>query len=210
MNILFLDSSNKEIFAAVLRDDKVYEKKQVTKNDIPEKMHIVLKELIDESNINKKDFHKFIVTVGPGSFTGIRMAVTVIKTYAWAVERKVVPISTLLFMATTNVKTKYIMPVILDRNGEAYVAIYDNELNCVISDQRTNLNDFFAKYSKEFDLTVVSNDELEGINSKKVLVDVKKIFSHYIDIEGENAHSIKPKYLKNTNAEESLKDDKRS
>lgn len=202
MKILFLDTSNKKINAAIFNDGEIFTKEVDVNNDIAEKLHITLSEVINESKVSKKDFDKFIVAVGPGSFTGIRMAVTVIKTYAYSLGKKVIPISTLELMASTNVKTNYILPAIEDRGPFYYLGLYDKDLNLIDTEQRVNFNNYVSNIGNMNDVTIITSNESE--------INFKRIFSKYKDIEGISAHSIKPNYLKNTNAEDAIKNDKRS
>lgn len=61
-----------------------------------------------------KDLDKIFVTVGPGSFTGTRVGLTIAKTVAWTLKLPVVPISTLELYASTKRNEEYLISFIND------------------------------------------------------------------------------------------------
>lgn len=70
------------------------------------------------------DIDIFATTVGPGTFTGTRVAVSTIKGFAWALGRKVYGASALK-AAAYNIETSGAVCTVLDaRRGEVYAAIY--------------------------------------------------------------------------------------
>ena len=209
MKILFLDTSNNEILVAIYNDGNITKKSVDVKNDIAEKLHVILKETIEEADVDKKSFDKFIVTVGPGSFTGIRLAVATIKTFAWAINKKVIPISSMELIATTNVKTEFVAPLIIERNGFVYGGIYDKKLEVVINPSRLKLVEFLNNVDYKGSATIVSSDDLE-IDMAKTDIVLEKIFNKYKNHEGFDPHGIKPVYLKESSAEEAMNNDKRS
>ena len=75
----------------------------------------------------------FAGATGPGSFTGVRVGLTVIKGLGEATGHRVVGVSNLQAMAAFG--TGAVRAVILDaRRGEVYGAVYDAELRCVQSE----------------------------------------------------------------------------
>ncbi len=55
----------------------------------------VVKQLLEQTGWRPADVEVVAVTVGPGSFTGLRIGVTAAKTFAYAVQAKVVAVGTL-------------------------------------------------------------------------------------------------------------------
>ena len=140
---------------------------------------------------------KIFVINGPGSFTGVRVGVTVAKTLAWSLKIDVIPISSLAFLATTPVNTKYVQPVIDARRGYVYTGTYESNLNIINNDTYMLLSDIDMD-----DITIVSHDSIEG--AIKPRLDILKIINKYKNNEPINAHLLKPNYLKKTEAEEKL------
>ena len=201
MMYLLIDTSLKYPTVSIIEDDKVL---YLFHEEINSDMSSKIMPIIDEGfkSINKKieDIDKIFVVNGPGSFTGIRIGVTIAKTIAWALKKEIVTISSLEFMATTDAGTKYIVPIIDARRGNVFSGIYDKDLNIIKEDKLINLENL----KKSID----SNYSIVSYESNNVKVDVLKIINKHKNDRSLNPHSVNPNYLKLTEAEESrLKND---
>ncbi|MHC4252576.1 MAG: tRNA (adenosine(37)-N6)-threonylcarbamoyltransferase complex dimerization subunit type 1 TsaB [Planctomycetota bacterium] len=89
--------------------------------------------LVAEAGIAKADIGAVAVSVGPGSYTGLRIGVTAAKTLAWALGRDLVGVPTLEALAreaaTQGVPegTRRLVPVVDARQREVYAAVFDLE-----------------------------------------------------------------------------------
>ena len=170
MMYLLIDTSLKYPTVSIIEDDKVL---YLFHEEIDSDMSSKIMPIIDEGfkSINKKieDIDKIFVVNGPGSFTGIRIGVTIAKTIAWALKKEIVTISSLEFMATTDAGTKYIVPIIDARRGNVFSGIYDKDLNIIKEDKLINLENL--KKSIDSNYTIVSYE------SNNVKVDVLKIIN---------------------------------
>lgn len=204
MRVLYIDTSSDYLYSGIVVDDKLVSsiKKKYEKDLSKEALPKII-ELFDEANITPKDLDKIIVVNGPGSFTGIRIGITIAKTIAWALNINITPISGLTAMAISSNTNTYKMPLIDARRGYVYGAIYDKDNNKVIEDSHIYLQDLLDK-SKDLDeVTVITNNDLD-INIKKESYDpdILKIVKHFEDSNGINPHLVNPIYLKKTEAEE--------
>ena len=100
MITLFIDTSSSDVSIAILRDSSViYQKCE----NIPNKHSVYTVSFIDEAlkscNINPIDVNKIMVVNGPGSFTGLRIGVTIAKVYAYLCKAEVVPVSSLKILS---------------------------------------------------------------------------------------------------------------
>ena len=86
------------------------------------------------------------------------------------------------------------------RRGFVYSGVYDSELNVIEKDCYTAIDTFDEYLSLG---TIVSNDDIN--ESIKPNYDIIKIINKHINDISENPHSVKPEYLKLTEAEEKLK-----
>ena len=204
---LVIDTSSSYVTVSVINNNTiVHEFKKKIDNDIASKIMSIINMELVESNIDIKAVEKIFVVNGPGSFTGVRIGVTIAKTIAWALSIPVVPISSLELMATTNSNKKYVVPLIDARRGNVYAGVYDNDLNVVLEDKLVSVSEILR--FETIDYEFVSYDEIKGIETIQPNTDILKIVNKHINDEGINAHSLKPKYLKLTEAEENrLKND---
>jgi tRNA threonylcarbamoyladenosine biosynthesis protein TsaB len=80
------------------------------------------------------DLDAIAVTIGPGSYTGLRVGLAAAKGFAYALKKPLITLGTLEVMADTAVSqiqdnTNYFLcPMIDARRMEVFTAVYDNEL----------------------------------------------------------------------------------
>lgn len=204
MKTLYIDTSSDYLYSGIVINDKLVSsiKKKYEKDLSKEALPQVI-ELFNKANIIPKDLDKIIVVNGPGSFTGIRIGITIAKTIAWALNINITPISGLTAMAISCNTNTYKMPLIDARRGYVYGAIYDKDNNEVIEDSHINLQKLLNK-SKDLDnVTVITNNDID-INLKKENYnpDILKIVNYFEKSDGVNPHLVNPIYLKKTEAEE--------
>ena len=204
MRVLYIDTSSDYLYSGIIIDDKLVSsiKKKYEKDLSKEALPKII-ELFDEANITPKDLDKIIVVNGPGSFTGIRIGITIAKTIAWALNINITPISGLTAMTISCNTNTYKMPLIDARRGYVYGAIYDKDNNKVIEDSHIALKELLDK-SKALDVvTVITNNDLDiSIKKEKYDPDILKIVKTFENSDGINPHLVNPIYLKKTEAEE--------
>ena len=162
--------------------------------------------IFNDNNIKPEDIDKIIVVNGPGSFTGIRIGITIAKVYSWSLNIPITTITSLEAMSLSSEIAKYHVPAIDARRGYVFAAIYDENNNQVLKPQHIKIEDLKQEMSKLDDYVVITNDEyldedfdnIEGYNPNLL-----KIVNCYKDKEPINPHAINPDYLKLTEAEES-------
>lgn len=203
MRVLYIDTSSDYLYSGIVVDDKlVSEVKEKYEKDLSKEALPRIIELFDKANITPKDIDKIIVVNGPGSFTGIRIGITIAKTIAWALNINITPISGLTAMAISCNTNTYKMPLIDARRGYVYGAIYDKYNNKVIEDSHIYLQDLLDK-SKDLDIEVITNNDLNlSIKKESYDPDILKIVKYYEKSDGINPHLVNPIYLKKTEAEE--------
>ena len=204
---LLIDTTTSNITVSIISNEKVlYKYQEIILSDMSSKILPIIDSGLKENCLNLNDIDKIFVVNGPGSFTGIRVGVTVAKTIAWALKKDIIPLSSLELMATTSIDKKYIVPMIDARRGNVFAGIYDKELNCIKTDKLVNLNEFTNGLIDDYEF--VSYDNIKLNNVIKPNIDVLKIINKHINNEGINPHNLNPNYLKLTEAEENkLKND---
>ena len=88
-----------------------------------------------------KDIDKFIIAQGPGSFTGLRIGMTVAKTLAQIEKKDLVTISTLKAMAAGSTSKRAKLPLIDARSTRVYGALYDENLEEIITENLYEIDD---------------------------------------------------------------------
>ena len=204
MKYLYIDTSSSFLYAAILENDNIISKvcedygQSLSEIALPK-----IAAMFEENNINPKEIDKIIVVNGPGSFTGIRIGITIAKVYAWSLKIKITTISSLEAMAISNNSDKVKVPIINARRGYVYGAIYANDKE-ILKPQHIKLEELQNKLRDINDYIYISNDEFEDIdNIEKYEPDYIKIVNKYKDKEEINPHLVNPEYLKLTAAEES-------
>lgn len=202
MRMLLIDTTTSNITVSIIENQSIlYQYNENIASDMSSKILPIIDNGLKTLNLKLDDIDKIFVVNGPGSFTGIRVGVTVAKTIAWSLKKDIVPLSSLELMATTSTNKKYLVPMIDARRGNVFAGIYDKELNCIKSDRLVNLNEFINNLTDDYEF--VSYDNIDISNLIKPNIDVLKIINKHINDEGINPHNLNPNYLKLTEAEES-------
>lgn len=201
---LIIDTCNFNLTIGLVENNRIlgiYNEKLDT--DLSSRVFPVMQELFIKTNVNPKDIDTIFVANGPGSFTGIRIGVTIAKTYAWALNKKIIPFSSLELMATTDFTEDYIVPIIDARRECVYAGIYNGNLDNIMEDSYIsieNLNKELKNKSYKF----VSYDEFKDINTIKPEINILKIVEKHEKDNIINSHNVNPNYLKQTEAEMKL------
>ena len=192
MKYLFIDTCSNNLIISTIINNKIdYFFIDKNNNDTSSKVMKVIKEAVPDI----KTIDKIFVVNGPGSFTGIRVGVTIAKMIGYCLNIPLIKLSELELLATTKTNTKYNASLIDARRGYVYAGIYDQDLNCYLEDQHILLSDI--NYPQ--DCTMIEDYDK---------IDLLKIIKKHVFDEPINPHNLKPNYLKRTEAEEKL-DDKR-
>lgn len=197
MITLFIDTSAADVSIAILEGSKVLA--QVTKRILNE--HSVytvsfIEEMIKEAGKTVLDVEKIMVVTGPGSFTGVRIGVTIAKVYAYLRKIEVIPVSSLK-MRALGMQHEYCLSLIDAHHDNYYLGLYDQNNQEVIAEQ-FNTKEFVLGIINKYQPVVVGNEEFE-IDSNKVKrekLDIAKVVEYYQTAEGINPHLLQPNYLK--------------
>lgn len=183
---------------AILENDNVlYFYQEELKKDMVSKVIPTIESAFQRVPFSLQEIDRIYVVNGPGSFTGVRIGVSIAKIMAWALKKEIVALSSLEFLATTSVSTKYSIPAIDARRGYVYAGVYDSKLNVIMQD-RYMLFSELEEYLKEG--TIISHDTLN--NKINPDVNVSSIVRKHQFDSTLNPHEVKPNYLKLTEAEE--------
>lgn len=202
MTIFYIDTTSKYLYAGLVQDNKLI---SFRKKDLGKELSIYtvkeVSEMFKEVGIEPNEIDKIIVVNGPGSFTGIRIGVTLAKIYAWCLKKEITTITSLEAMAKSISSDKLIVPIINARREACYAAIYDHDKKVLDGEYLTieKLKMFLMGLGKEY--VFISNDSFP-FETEKYDPDILNIVLSFKDKESINPHLVNPVYLKLTEAEE--------
>lgn len=127
MKVLAFDSSNQALTVAIIENETILTEQII---NVRRNHSIQLMPAIDEafkqSKLSLADIDRIAVASGPGSYTGLRIAVTIAKTLAWASDIEIVGISSLKVLAVNSqgAEEKLIVPLFDARRDNLYTGLY--------------------------------------------------------------------------------------
>ena len=124
--LLAVESATTDASVALLRGDAVLaERHAPAERPASEGLLPTLLALLDEAGVALGALDAFAVSIGPGSFTGLRVGVATIKGLAFASAQPVVPVPTLAALALRAARPEACVAALLDaRREEVYAALY--------------------------------------------------------------------------------------
>lgn len=205
MKYLYLDTSTSYLYVGVVSDNKLlYEIKDKLDNNLSTFSLYYIEKMFKELNMTPRDIDKIIVVNGPGSFTGIRIGITIAKTWAWALKIPITTISSLLAMAISCNYGVYKIPIIDARREHYYAAIYDKDYQSILDDCYISRETLLEKvHHLDASFSFIASSFLEE-NCEEYTPDILRIVDVVKDFHTINPHAVNPNYLKLTEAEEKL------
>jgi len=190
---VLLDSSSKYLSVGLAKDGKVidkifYEAWQRQSEMMTSELQTILK----RNHVENKDINAVVIGIGPGSYTGVRIAVTIGKTLAYALHTKVYTVSSLSLLRDD---TKPTICVFNARSGRSYVGVYQND-KCLLNDC-VMTNEDLEKYISEHP-DIVVNGELSHLDRESGKYDTIENLAKGLKEENlrENPFVVNPVYLK--------------
>ena len=192
MYIVLLDSSNTNLSVGLARDNLLLENisyeawQQQSEYMIPE-----LNKLLEKYSVKKEEISAVMVAKGPGSYTGVRIAITIAKTMAVALGCKLYAVSSL--RVQKDGKNPSIC-LINARSGRSYIGVYEG--NETLLEDQIMKNDEVLKYIADHPSYSVCGDvkylglEVKETNNVLEMLNLKEA------LEDVNPLSLKPVYMK--------------
>ena len=217
MKILAIDTSSSICSVAILEDDKLIDINEIDDGKThSENLMPLLDEVLKRNLIDIKDINMIACTVGPGSFTGIRIGVATIKPIAEVLDIKVASVMSLEALARNVENEETIVSLIDARNNQVYCGIFDKEYNSKEDYIADDINEVIKILEKYDNITFVGNgailhqellnNSLKNIkfidNNKQTAENVGKIgYKKYLENNLCSADTIMPVYLRKSQAE---------
>ena len=128
--ILGIETSTKNCSVALFKDGIVLAEKEHISDGYThaEQLTLFIQDVFDSANITLNKVEAIALSMGPGSYTGLRIGTSTAKGLCYALDIPFISISTLKAMAFTMAKSKnsgIYCPMIDARRMEVFSALYD-------------------------------------------------------------------------------------
>ena len=226
MKILALDTSTLMATCAIIDGDKILGEYSLNQDmSHSEKLVPMIKTILDGLSLGIKDIDLYGVSIGPGSFTGLRIGVATIKGFAHLFDKPLIGISTLEGLAFNLPYNNIIVPMIDARRDRVYTGIYtweDRKIKTIMEPdvvEITDLMNILDKYEKiivngEGSLVykeIIKNSLGEKVQFSTISQNSCRASSigeltllKYIDGHRNDYYTLIPDYLRKTQAEREL------
>ena len=127
MKLLALDTSTEACSVALQHDAQVFSEFALTPREHTKLILPMLESVLHKANTNLADIDALVVGRGPGAFTGIRIGIGVAQGIAMAMDKPILPISTLAALAQQAYQeygATHVLAALDARMGEVYWGQY--------------------------------------------------------------------------------------
>ena len=235
MKILAIDTSSKICSVSILEDTDVILEKHI-ENELThsQKLMPVIDQILKTAKLNLSDFDLLACSIGPGSFTGVRIGVSTVKAFSDVTSLPIVGVSSLESLAYNSLESNYkndlVLSILDAKNDNVYYGLFKKEDNDFIKLEELgakNINemiDTLKKYHSSPILLVGDGAEKHQYNiikhfkkatsiedkfDKQTSTSVGKSgFYHYNQGNYGDYNSITPLYLRKSQAERALEGEK--
>ena len=166
MKILAIDTSNHPMSVALVEDEQLLATTtlNMVRNHSIYLMPAISK-LFELVQWQPTDIDRVVVAQGPGSYTGVRIGVTVAKTLAWTLKKPLVGVSSLEILARNLYEEGYVVPLFDARRQSVFAGVYDGKTyESVIADGHYDLSQLLEILSKK-DKKIYGFDKMPVIYS---------------------------------------------
>lgn len=189
MYTLFISTFNELITIGLLKDGKqidIIEKK--SNRNHSEFTVPMIETILKNNNINTNYLNDIIVVNGPGSFTGVRIGVTIAKTLAYTLDISIKTITSLEAFAVSHDSKDNKLVNIADLKGK-YIG-YFNKDNEMLTNYIYLNNKEYEKYIEDKSKYIIKDNKL----------DLEKIYNYLKNKDNMNPHLVNPIYIKGIDA----------
>ena len=210
MKVLAFDTSSKALSLAILEDKQVLADTTI---NIKKNHSITLMPAIDflmaSLDWTHKDLDRIVVAEGPGSYTGLRIAVATAKTLAHTLNIELVGMSSLLALVPYQQEGLFV-PLMDARRNNVYAGFYENA-KPVMPEAHLPFEQVIELIKGASQVTFVGEvgpfveqiqEHLPRTNFKETLPNAANLALLAWDKEADSLHDFVPNYLKRVEAEE--------
>ena len=193
MYTILLDSSNTKLAVGIAKNglvlkSTIYEAwQEQSEHMIPE-----INKILETFNVQREEIDDVMVAVGPGSYTGVRIAITIAKIMGYAMQIPVYPVSSLHVLKCEN---KPSICIVNARSKRSYVGVYQGK-NVILPDQIMTNDELLAYINEHPDYILCGNLAYLGLNGQDTNTINEMISLKPFITPMEDSLSLKPVYMK--------------
>lgn len=189
MNILAIDTCTKKANVSLKNGNKIVDKSVDNEITHSEKLLPLVNEILNENNVNITDINYLATSIGPGSFTGIRIGIATVKAFAKILNKPVFTSSSLDMFAYSNINNlpDYVLSVMDAKNNRIYYCLYQVEKHILDNETIPVLKPLLDYSNDVIDVALVKisdllSNDLSAINIVGDCVEkYKKLFINSFD-----------------------------
>lgn len=196
MKTIVMDTSNTYLVVALYENDICIDSIQEQGNRKQSEYAILyLQQLLQRHQWNMLDVAEMVITIGPGSYTGVRVALTIAKTLAVTTPIRIKTVSSLAAYAGFSKAVS-----ILDaRSQKVFVGVFENG-EAQIEEQMITITEFPTWYQAYADYAIVGDGHIVGQKTQNIALH-EHMYQLAKDKEPiENVATLVPQYIKEVEA----------
>ena len=210
MKVLAFDTSSKALSLAILEDKQILAETTI---NIKKNHSITLMPAIDflmaSLDWTPKDLDRIVVAEGPGSYTGLRIAVATAKTLAHTLNIELIGMSSLLSLVPRQ-QEGLLVPLMDARRNNVYAGFYENA-KPVMPEAHLFFAEVLEKVTDAEQVTFVGEvgpfveqiqEQLPQASYQESLPNAANLALWAWDKKADSLHDFVPNYLKRVEAEE--------
>jgi tRNA threonylcarbamoyladenosine biosynthesis protein TsaB len=182
--ILHIETANEYCSLALSRDNQLIGIRETNeKNAHSRVITVFISELLNDNNCKPSEIDAVAVSMGPGSYTGLRIGLSVAKGLCFALDKPLIAVGTLQAMAAGSIELfketrdfepgMVFCPMIDARRMEVYVALFDGS----------------GKEIRETKAEIINENSFQ-----------KKLQDHIMVFSGSGSQKCKGLFMQNANA----------
>jgi tRNA threonylcarbamoyladenosine biosynthesis protein TsaB len=219
MTKLFIDTATKAMILTLQVGEDFHHRFDLTGNEHSEKLMPAIENLFKETGHDIKEVDEFYIGSGPGSYTGVRIGVTVAKMFAYTLKKPIYNLSSLQVIASSySGQADYLIPIIDARRNNVFASIYqdvEGELVEVLEEGLYGIEELIEKAkaldsvifvgldTKNFQ-TSFENNQISYQSNLAQAFDPQKLMMQKFE-QVHDIHGFSPNYKRITEAERNLK-----
>jgi len=193
MITILVDSSFRDLAVGIANNDKIID--QISYEAWQKQSELLIPELdnlLKRNRIERSDISSVMVSYGPGSYTGVRIALTVAKVMAFALD---IPLYAVSSLQALKVGEKPTIVLINARSERSYIGVYQGA-TVVVKDTIMTNNEAKQYIAAHPDYVISGDTDYLGIEAVKVnpLAEMFSLKQHISPVK--DKLGLTPVYLK--------------